>query len=144
MTQSAVEVLEEYPLALVQGQRGQWRFAWRLTGTSSTDPSATYANFHDWNLYAQARARESRDADLLLDMTSHLTVTDDTPNDGKYVWLTVPGSATAGLEAGPFNSGNAAWDLFAVLKTDPTDDRLVIQGPVSMDPSVTDMSVVET
>lgn len=141
MTTQAPEIVQAYLLELVQARTKRWCFAWR-------QPDASYADLNDWNLYAQIRSAENRSADLLLDLTSFLSVVDrvnpdDTPVTGKFAQLLLPGSATAGLEPGPFNSGNAAWDLFAVYKADTSVDALLVQGPVTMDPSSTDMAGLE-
>lgn len=131
----AVAPLLTYDLELIQAQTFRRRFSWNQAPTG--DP-ASYADFNDWDFYGQVRAKEDRSSDLLLDLTAYLSVVDQTAGDGKYLWLVIPGSGTAGLEAGPFNK-TAAWDIFLVAKSDITVDQLLIQGGVSMDPSATDM-----
>lgn len=130
-----VETLEEYPLELVQGKTYRRRFAWR-------QPDDSYANFHDWNLYSQVRTKDNPDvADLLLDLGPFLSVADSTGADGKYLWLIIPGSATAALtEVAAFVQEKARWDVFAVSKADKTIDELVMQGPATLDLSATDMN----
>lgn len=129
--------MDPVELALVQGKTRRLQLAWR-------QPDTSYLNFSDWDFYSQIREKEDPTSTLILDLKPFFTIADDTPGDGKYLVLDLPGSATAGLSVRSFGATkNPSWDVFIVNKTDRTVDELVIQGPVTLDPSATDMTAAE-
>jgi hypothetical protein len=127
--------MAELTLPLQQGITLEMTFAWRQPD------GTTYANWNDWNVYSQVRNRKAVDADLLLDLSSHFTVVDETAGDGKILALKIPGEATAAMEAGGW--ANARWNIIAVLKADHTVDAGIVEGPVTFDASPTDVSGAE-
>lgn len=138
MTSTPSEVLDQYPLELIQAKPYSRRFALRRSDDS-------YVNFHDYTPYAQVRTKEDPiDGELIIDLTPHLSVTDDTLDDGKFLDLYVPGEATALIgNFSQLRNGSAYWDIFIVDPTDHRNDDRLFQGPASMDYSATDMREAE-
>lgn len=126
---------DEVTLPVRQGITLKATFAYK-------QPDLTYVNWNDWNVYSQIRSSQKTDGDLKLDLAPYLTIVDGpTPGDGKFLQLRVPGAATASLDPSGWN--NARWNIIAVNKADHTLDLGVIDGPVTFDPSPTDVAAGE-
>lgn len=116
-----------YTLAIVQGERLRRDFQRRTGDLPQSLAGMAYR--------AQVRQKESPQSALLLDLTPYLTL----DVDGVTLHLSVPATVTGRLQAKAFRP-ESSWDLFLWPQESPDDAFLLLQGPVTLDPSSTDMS----
>lgn len=111
---------DTFELVIVQGERKRLGLRYLIEGVAQ--------NLLDWSWRGQARDREATDADLILDLTPHMSLN----LDGITLDLDLPSSVTYAIDS---IGRNAAWDVFIWPTDDPESKTLLIQGPVSLDKS---------
>lgn len=118
---------EPYSMDLVQGQRYRRGFRYKVGGVAQ--------DLTTFSWRAQARQKEAYNSPLIADFTAYLTLDGSDPT---ALWLDIPASKT--MEIGLSKvATTAAWDLF-LWPTGSEDDAFVlVQGPVTLDKSATDM-----
>lgn len=116
---------QSYDLALVQGQRYERGFRYKVDGTAQ-DLSA-----YEWR--GQARQKESVDSDLILDLGIYLELDVDDPT---VLWLSIPGTITAAV--GKVRD-SAAWDLFLWPAGVPDEAICLVEGAVTLNLASTDL-----
>lgn len=118
---------DTYSLDLVANVRYRRGFRYKVAGEGW--PLTGYS----WR--AQVRRKEAPDAALLVDLSPYLALDGA---DETLLWLNIPGSITGDIGEAKMPE-TANWDLF-VWPTDNEDDAiLLVQGPVTLDRSATDM-----
>jgi hypothetical protein len=115
--------MADYDLELVQNATYERAFTWKKDGLPQS--LADYAS------YAQVRAKEDQDSELLLDLGPYMT----REAANTKIRLRVPGSVLADLEPRDFK--RAAWDLVLVHNADPTDRVVLLEGAASLNPATT-------
>jgi hypothetical protein len=119
-------VAAPWDLLIEQGADFLQTYAWSTEDGDRKD-------FDDVDAFAQIRTRPG--ADLLLDLTPHLSVVNGVVladgSTGQGLKLAVPGSATEQLARG------GTWDLLLVDKTDPGAREFLLYGRVSVRKAVT-------
>jgi hypothetical protein len=115
--------MADYSLDLVQNERYRRGFRYRVEGVARDLSAYSWAG--------QARQRESRDAELILDLQPYLTLD---PADPTRLLLDIPATVTANIERA---AQKAAWDLTIWPTGAPEDGIVLVQGPVTLDASAT-------
>lgn len=112
-----------YDLAIVQHETLQRTFTWMIDGQAQSVSGYT--------IHSQVRRKEDPASQLLLDLAPYITPAVDSLS----LVLRVPATVTGSLDLRAFRK--AAWDLFLVSSSDPTDAVRLLQGAVSLDPAST-------
>ena len=113
---------DTYDLHVIQGEPLRRLFRRRINGELQS--------FQGLSWGAQIRKREPHSSGLILDLTPHLRLTNDTS-----LLLDVPGLVTLDLNV----RGEAHWDLFIWPTNVPDSGTRLLQGLVIVDPATTDI-----
>lgn len=112
---------------LVQGQRYRRGFRYKVGGVAQS--------LTDYSWRAQARQKEAYNSPLIADFNPYLALD---AGDPTLLWLDIPGSKT--MEIGLQKLASTAnWDLFLWPAGVEDDAFVLVQGPVTIDKSATDM-----
>lgn len=118
---------EPYSMDLVQGQRYRRGFRYKIAGVPQS------LALHSWR--GQARQKEAYNSPLIVDLAPYLALD---PDDDTLLQLDIPGSKTMDIGLTKI-AATANWDLF-LWPTGSEDDAFVlVQGPVTIDKSATDL-----
>lgn len=112
-----------YDLAIVQYETLQRTFTWMIDGQAQSVAGYT--------IHSQIRRKEDPSSELLLDLKPYITPA----ADNLSLILRVPATITGSLDLRAFRK--AAWDLFLVSNSDPTDAVRLLQGAATLDPAST-------
>lgn len=114
---------DTYDLNLVAWERYKRGFRYKVDSVAQ--------NLTTYSWAAQARQAESKDADLILDLTPYLT-RDGT--DPTLLNLDIPANITGGLDRA---GSKANWDLHLWPTASPAAGFVLVQGRVTIDRTAT-------